>query len=230
MNRDDAEFNQKSAEYQNMGLKSQLKDAQANKTISIVTMTFLPATAVAAICSMEIFDWRQEDKVWVSPHFWIFWVTSFILTAIVIGIFLIWKRRLHHREREQEEEAKNKDGSNAKDEDEGGFLNGPRHGTTSPDKREKSEKDSDHEKGDQQQLRHRPPSRQEPEDPITVHEKSSYAFQQVQDDEDGRRSRQHNRHRSRHRRSPTQSRDRRREPSFHRTASGLSFRGQSEIV
>jgi flagellar biosynthesis/type III secretory pathway M-ring protein FliF/YscJ len=131
MNRDDAEFNQQSVEFQNRGMKSQLQDAQANKTISIVTMTFLPATAVAAICSMDVFDWRQPDKVYVSRHFWIFWVVSIILTGLVIGIFLIWKRRLHvkarQRERDDEEDkAKKEDDSD----DDSAIPDEPKHGAS----------------------------------------------------------------------------------------------------
>lgn len=210
MNRDDAEFNQQSVEYQNMGMKSQLKDAQANKTISIVTMTFLPATAVAAICSMGVFDWQQPDRVGVSPHFWIFWVVAITLTALVLGIFLIWKRRLHARQRqlrrEKEEEKAKEDGDS---DDDSNIPDEPKYGAS------KRQHDS---KMKRQQSR------------AVVEEKQPQIYQDEEREEQARSSRRRSRHRSHSRRSRTTSRNGIARPGFGRTASGLSFRGQSEIV
>lgn len=210
MNRDDAEFNQQSVEFQNRGMKSQLQDAQANKTISIVTMTFLPATAVAAICSMDVFDWRQPDKVYVSRHFWIFWVVSIILTGLVVGIFLIWKRRLHvkarQRERDDEEEkAKREDDSD----DDSAIPDEPKHGASG--------------RGQGSETRTRQNRR-------SVEEKQPEIYQQGEREEQVRSSRRRSRHRSQSRRSRTTSRNGVARPGFSRTASGLSFRGESAIV
>jgi flagellar biosynthesis/type III secretory pathway M-ring protein FliF/YscJ len=211
MNRNDAEFSQQSAAYQNMGMKSQLKDAQSNKTISIVTMTFLPATAVAAVCSMGVFDWQQPDKVHVSPHFWIFWVVAIILTAIVLGVFLIWKRGLRKKARLREQDEEDEKAKRDEDDEEDSEIpDEPKYGASRPQqdrKREKKDRRMDDE------------------------EKQAQTSQRDLDsDEQIRRSRRKSRHRSHSRRSPTTSRDRRARPDFSRTASGLSFRGQSAIV
>lgn len=210
MNRDDAEFNQQSVQYQNMGMKSQLKDAQANKTISIVTMTFLPATAVAAICSMNVFDWQQEDKVHVSRHFWIFWVVAIALTALVLGVFLIWKRRLHVRARqrerdEEEEKTKEEDDSD----DDSAIPDEPKYGAS------RRQQDS---KVQRQQSQ------------AKIQEKQPQIYQQEEPEEQVRSSRRRSRHRSHSRRSHTTSRNGRARPDFARTASGLGFRGESAIV
>lgn len=214
MNRDDAEFNQQSLEYQNMGMKSQLKDAQSNKTISIVTMTFLPATAVAAICSMGVFDWQRPDKVYVSPHFWIFWVTAILLTALVLGIFLTWKRRLHIRERQRErdeEEEKEKKEEGSDDDDDDSAV--PKLGVT-------RRKPHDSKKAQHQSRLHTKEEKDE--------EKQPQIYQQ---EEQIRSSRRRSRHRSQSRRSYTTSREGRNRIEFNRTASGLSsFRGESTIV
>lgn len=210
MNRDDAEFSQKSVEYQNMGMKSQLKDAQANKTISIVTMTFLPATTVAAICSMGVFDWQQPDRVHVSRHFWIFWVVAISLTGLVIGIFLIWKRRLHKRARQQEREGEEEKAKKEEDSDDDSVIpDEPKYGASRrpPDSRMNRQQG-------------RP----------AVEEKQPQVYLQEEREEQFRSSRRRSHHRSHSRRSRTTSRDGRARPGFSRTASGLSFRGESAIV
>ncbi len=212
MNRDDAEFNQQSVEYQILGMKSQLKDAQANKTISIVTMTFLPATAVAAICSMGVFNWQQPDRVHVSRHFWIFWVVAITLTALALGIFLIWKRRLHTRarqlKRDKEEEKSKKDGDSDEDSN---IPDEPKYGAS---KRQQDSKT----KGNKFDLL---PKRSNPRFIKMIHEEQNGQV---------RSSRRRSRHRSHIRRSRTTSRDGIARPDFGRTASRLSFRGESEIV
>ncbi len=209
MNRYDAEFNQQSVEYQNVGMKFQLKDAQANKTISIVPKTLLPATAVAAICSMNVFDWQQEDKVHVSRHFWIFWVVAISLTALVLRVFLIWKRRLHKRaekqEREDEEEKVKQEGDR---DDDSAIPDEPKCGAS------KGQHDG---KMQRQHIR-------------SKSEKQPRMDQEEERDEQVRPSRRRSRHRSHGRRSHTTSRNGRARPRFSRTASGLSFRGESNIV
>lgn len=206
MNRNDAEFNKRSVEYQNMGMKSQLKDAQANKTISIVTMTFLPATAVAAICSMGVFDWQQPDRVRVSPHFWIFWVVAITLTALVIGIFLIWKLRLHKRARERERDGEAEKAEDSDDE----IPDEPKYGV--------SRQQRDGRVQDQQDQ----PNDEEKQHP--------HLYQDEETDERVRSSGRRSRHRSHSRRSRNSSREARARPGGSRTASGLSFRGESTIV
>jgi flagellar biosynthesis/type III secretory pathway M-ring protein FliF/YscJ len=209
MNRDDTEFNRQSVEFQNMGMKSQLKDAQANKTISIVTMTFLPATAVAAICSMNVFDWQQPDRVRVSPHFWIFWVVAILLTGLVLGIFLIWKRRLHVKARRQKRDAEEEKAKEDEDSDDDAIPDEPKYGAP---------------KGRPNSMTRKQPNQQ------NVDEKKPQVYQDEEREDQDRSSRRRSRHRSHSRRSRTTSRNGDGRPGFSRTASGLSFRGQSTIV
>ena len=212
MNRDDTEFNRQSVKYQNMGMKSQLKDAQANKTISIVTMTFLPATAVAAICSMNVFDWQQPDRVHVSPHFWIFWFVAILLTGLVIGIFLIWKRKLHVKARRQKRDAEEEKAKVEEDSDDDAIPDEPKYSAS---------------KGRPNSMTRKQPNR--PNRPYDD-EKRPQVYQDEEREEQDRSSRRRSRHRSHSRRSRTTSRDGDVRPGFSRTTSGISFRGESTIV
>jgi flagellar biosynthesis/type III secretory pathway M-ring protein FliF/YscJ len=175
-------------------------------------MTFLPATAVAAICSMNVFDWQQPDRVRVSPHFWIFWVVAIILTALVLGIFLIWKRRLHVKARRQKRDAEEEKAKEQEDGDEDAIPDEPRYGAS------KKRPDS--------MTKKRPNRPNRPDDD----EKKPQVYQDEEREEHDRSSRRRSRHRSHSRRSRTTSRNGDARLGFSRTASGLSFRGESTIV
>ena len=184
-------------------------------------MTFLPATAVAAICSMGVFDWQKPDRVYVSPHFWIFWVVAIVLTTLVIGIFLIWKRRLHVRERRRErdeEEEKEKREEGIEDEDDSAVPDEPKFGVA-------RRKPHGGKKAKQQKSRLHTNKEEDEEKQPQIHQREE------QQDEQVRSSRRRSRHRSHSRRSQTTSREGHNHPAdFGRTASGLSFRGESTIV
>lgn len=193
-----------------MGMKSQLKDAQSNKTISIVTMTFLPATAVAAICSMNVFDWQQPNGVVVSPHFWIFWVVSILLTALVLTVFVVWKRRQDFLERQRDlgrdhEEISRESGES---DDDSRITNETKFGPAGRGRASEATEQPSRRKND---------------------EKPPQAYRQEEYEERISPSRRRGRRRS-HRRSHTTSRDRRTRPDSDRRGSRLSFRGESTIV
>ncbi|KAH0558726.1 hypothetical protein GP486_004630 [Trichoglossum hirsutum] len=66
------------------------KDSSAMKTIAVLTLVFLPGTFVASIFSSTIFDFRSESIL--SNKFWIYWVVTLPLTALVIALWIAWYR------------------------------------------------------------------------------------------------------------------------------------------
>ncbi|KAI9893698.1 MAG: hypothetical protein M1814_005914 [Vezdaea aestivalis] len=66
------------------------QDSASMITISILTIAFLPTTAVAAICSTSVVDWSRPDRVVVSPHFWIFWAIVIPLTLTLMTGWFAW--------------------------------------------------------------------------------------------------------------------------------------------
>ncbi|GFF43702.1 hypothetical protein IFM58399_07037 [Aspergillus lentulus] len=62
------------------------RDSSVMKSISILTMVFLPATFISTMFSMPFF--QDDDDQWkVSVDFWIYWAVSVPLTFV---IFVIW--------------------------------------------------------------------------------------------------------------------------------------------
>lgn len=61
-------------------------DSVAMKTLALVTAIFLPATFIATLFSMSMFDWQADSSSAVlSPEFWIFWVVSVPLSVAVLA-------------------------------------------------------------------------------------------------------------------------------------------------
>ncbi|KAK5112394.1 hypothetical protein LTR62_004357 [Meristemomyces frigidus] len=84
-------------------MEAALKDNATMKTIAIMTMIFLPSTAVASFFSMGMFDWGAsggrggaEGQV-VSKWLWIFFVIAVPLTGLVIGLWWVWLKRHERR-------------------------------------------------------------------------------------------------------------------------------------
>jgi Mg2+ and Co2+ transporter CorA len=71
------------------------RDSAAMKTIAVLTIVFLPGTFVATILSMDMFQWQPDDggPATVSRLFWVYWVITIPLTAIVLAGWLIWTRK-----------------------------------------------------------------------------------------------------------------------------------------
>ncbi|KAK2129217.1 hypothetical protein NOF04DRAFT_1321582 [Fusarium oxysporum II5] len=65
-------------------------DSAAMKTLTFVTIAFLPATFIATLFSMPMFDWESDGKETISPNFWIYWVVSIPLTLITAGGWRVW--------------------------------------------------------------------------------------------------------------------------------------------
>lgn len=65
------------------------KDTAALKSISVLTMVFLPATAVATIAS-PFFRMNDDDTIHMSSQFGLFWAVAIPVTVIVIFSWMVW--------------------------------------------------------------------------------------------------------------------------------------------
>lgn len=69
---------------------SNKQDGFAMKTISIMTIVFLPGTFISSFFSMSMFDWQAETVI--SSRFWIYWIITIPLTVIVLAVWTIWMK------------------------------------------------------------------------------------------------------------------------------------------
>jgi cytochrome b561 len=83
------------------------RDSSALKSISLLTMVFLPATAIAvnrasALASLLItsktvmapfISISSDNKVIMTSQFWIFWVVAGPVTLLVIVLWVSWIQR-----------------------------------------------------------------------------------------------------------------------------------------
>ncbi|KAL8997589.1 MAG: hypothetical protein Q9188_006289 [Gyalolechia gomerana] len=67
------------------------RDSSSMKAIAVLTMVFLPSTAVATVFSMGPF-WTNEpgSVLSVSSEFWLYWAVTLPLTTVVMVIWQIW--------------------------------------------------------------------------------------------------------------------------------------------
>jgi len=73
------------------------QDTKAVRIISIVTLTFLPATFVSTLFSMSFFNYDQELRRWkMSGWIWVYFVIAVPLTALTIAAW-IWGAKLWRR-------------------------------------------------------------------------------------------------------------------------------------
>jgi hypothetical protein len=75
--------------------ESAARDNITMKTLAYVTIVFLPATFVATLFSMSMFNWMagQTDgtKV-VSSRIWIYWAVTLGLGILVLAVWTKWKK------------------------------------------------------------------------------------------------------------------------------------------
>lgn len=77
-----------------------LSDNASMKTIAILTMLFLPGTAVASFFSMAMFNWSAVDgNQIVSKWLWVYFVIAVPLTAIVVLLWWLWGSQATRRRR-----------------------------------------------------------------------------------------------------------------------------------
>ena len=85
--------------------EASMRDASAMKSISVLTMVFLPATAVASIFSTPFFDWNGDNSKMDVRGFHLFWIVSIPLTVAVLLTWILvvnlnwsaWWIKLHAR-------------------------------------------------------------------------------------------------------------------------------------
>lgn len=71
-----------------------LRDNASMKTIAIMTMIFLPGTAVASFFSINMFNWESGDGGGLASHWvWIYFVVTVPLTGFVVLAWWFWSRQ-----------------------------------------------------------------------------------------------------------------------------------------
>lgn len=76
------------------------------KTLAAVTVAFLPATFVASLFAMPLFNWDADKSSSVlKERFWIYWAITVPLTLTTLVIWLSWTHRqtLLHRAQEKKD-------------------------------------------------------------------------------------------------------------------------------
>ncbi|KAF3006334.1 hypothetical protein E8E14_003497 [Neopestalotiopsis sp. 37M] len=66
-------------------------DSAAMKTISLLTLAFLPPTFICAIFSMSFFDYDSEGGWTVSSQFWMYWAFAVPLTLLTSIVCYKWQ-------------------------------------------------------------------------------------------------------------------------------------------
>ncbi|KAI0809646.1 hypothetical protein GGR55DRAFT_679480 [Xylaria sp. FL0064] len=66
------------------------QDSSAMKTITVITMAFLPGTFFATLFALPTLDWK--GKTIVTDDFWVYWAFTLSTTALV---FLLWLITTH---------------------------------------------------------------------------------------------------------------------------------------
>ncbi|KAK5118748.1 hypothetical protein LTR85_007954 [Meristemomyces frigidus] len=88
------ELNLDIAESSRRMTEAAMQDSASMKTIAILTMVFLPGTAVASFFSMSMFDWSADDgNALATRWLWIFFVVAAPLTIAVLGIWYVLAKR-----------------------------------------------------------------------------------------------------------------------------------------
>jgi Mg2+ and Co2+ transporter CorA len=76
-------------------------DSSAMKTISFVTLAFLPPTFISSIFSMSFFQCGEDNGWGMSNKFWLYWVFAIPTTIATVVIWQYWHKLLpglHHNE------------------------------------------------------------------------------------------------------------------------------------
>ncbi|PSN66492.1 hypothetical protein BS50DRAFT_589222 [Corynespora cassiicola Philippines] len=98
------------------------KDSCAMRTISVLTLIFLPVTAVSAVFSGTVFDfgnWGKDGENVASDGWWVFLVCCALCTMITIGVWYVWlfksEGKLDQEEDEEREQDVRKEGTRLED-------------------------------------------------------------------------------------------------------------------
>ncbi|MCJ1385495.1 hypothetical protein MMC17_008618 [Xylographa soralifera] len=84
------------------------RDSASMKTIAVLTMAFLPATWIAALFAMPLFNWNgAPGEPIIYDRFWIYWALTLPLTTAVLSIWWVWKEWRNRKDVAENEAAEN---------------------------------------------------------------------------------------------------------------------------
>ncbi|KIX05297.1 uncharacterized protein Z518_06169 [Rhinocladiella mackenziei CBS 650.93] len=117
INQRDSRLNYSVAQSSRQIAAASRRDSSAMKTISILTLIFLPGTFVSAIFSTTIFNFNTDDEDAgrygkVGSAWWIYFLCCVLLTLMTVGIWagwMVWRLRKAAQEDRRDEEQLNRD-------------------------------------------------------------------------------------------------------------------------
>ncbi|KIX05485.1 uncharacterized protein Z518_06357 [Rhinocladiella mackenziei CBS 650.93] len=90
-NQIDARLNIMIAQNSAIAAEEARRDSSSMKTIAALTLIFLPATFVASIFSMSMFNWQAESGGLVTSRWiWVYFVIAIPLTLMVLVFWILW--------------------------------------------------------------------------------------------------------------------------------------------
>ena len=68
------------------------RDGTSMKTLAVVTLVYLPATAVSSIFAMPLFDCNAKGGAVVNPRIWVYVALAVPLTLFSVTVWYLWLR------------------------------------------------------------------------------------------------------------------------------------------
>lgn len=84
-----------------------IQDSNSMKIIAVITMLFLPTTAVASVVGSQLFTATKETGTWIveaTPLFAVMWYITAPLTVVVLILAALWIKYMRQEERENSKE------------------------------------------------------------------------------------------------------------------------------
>lgn len=82
------------------------RDSSAMKSLALLTMVFLPGTAIASFFAMPFFNLTvDETGIETKPQFWIYWALTIPITLLVLCLWISWLHFATKRHKKEDEEA-----------------------------------------------------------------------------------------------------------------------------
>lgn len=92
------EMNLEIAESSRRIAEATMSDSASMKTIAILTMVFLPGTAVASFFSMTMFNWQADSGQALASHYlWVYFLVAVPSTAMVLAVWWTCTKRRERR-------------------------------------------------------------------------------------------------------------------------------------
>ncbi|KAI0427517.1 hypothetical protein F5Y09DRAFT_29245 [Xylaria sp. FL1042] len=95
------------------------RDSELMKSIALLTMIFLPATFVATLFSMGIFEWKgmHGEILSVSPYIWLYIAVTVIITSVTLGMWYLMRRRVVEGDLEAQTQTRTQDQGKSQDQE-----------------------------------------------------------------------------------------------------------------